>query len=39
MGAIKRKLGIKAGEEIKTGDLLARMNEKKSQNLSVKGLI
>lgn len=39
LGAIKRKLGIKAGEEIKTGTLLERMNQEKARNLSIKGLV
>ena len=39
IGAIKRKLGIKAGEEVKTGDLLSKMNERKARNLSIKGLV
>lgn len=29
MSALKRKLGIKKGEEVKTGDMLAKMQEKK----------
>ncbi len=37
MGAIKRKLDIKRGEEVKTGDMIARMNEKK--RVALMGLI
>lgn len=39
LGAIKRKLGIKAGEKLKTGTLLERMNAEKARNLSIKGLV
>lgn len=39
LGAIKRKLGIKAGEEVKTGLLVERMNKEKAKNLSIKGLV
>jgi hypothetical protein len=39
MGAIKRKLGIKPGEDVKTGTLLEKMNAEKFKNLSIKGLI
>lgn len=33
----KRKLGIKKGEEVKTGDMISRMNEKK--RAAIMGLV
>lgn len=38
LGAMKRKLGIKKGEELKPGDMISKLQKKKVA-LAIKGLV